>query len=86
MVRNTRKISMVTLYIYYSDNVYTPAVFACDMQAAWRLHFTLTKSMKRGESGPHVERVEIRDNGRVIPTDKGLPNAYCNLTQQLNIN
>ena len=78
-------MNLVNIYIYYTDNEYSPAVLACSLDVAWSLHFTLTHSMKKGESGPHVLKVEIRDNGRKIDTTKGLAHAYCQLEQQLRI-
>lgn len=73
----------VTLKIYYSDNIYTPACYFCDWRCAWQLWFTLTKSMSKGESGPHVEKVEIWDGGIRLHPESGIS---CSISQQYNRN
>lgn len=71
---------IVTLKIFYSEKEYIPSVYFCSWQAAWQLWFTLTRAMKRTESGPFVLKVEIWDGGIKMEPEKGLT---CSMNQQI---
>lgn len=69
----------ITVKIYWSDDEFRPGVFFCDFHAGWQLWFSLTESMTKGESGPHILRVELWDGGTQLDPKRGY---HTSISQQ----